>query len=268
MGYTDLLQRQDREGKERLRLKSIAAQDAEAEMKEYLRLEKIEYTKRLRLEEIAEKESVRVEQLQCTPPNNGRSYFLELPKEISNRTLKYTVGDYREPGAGPNRFSIQADSPFQAPVMQLTKATREQAETHTIVLRSVRAMFYFKAFLEKYDIFDHGRGLEFPRFHLLNSGRRFTGGRHGPPGIYGDVELTTMCPNLMKVEITLHVATRNGERVRCHTVDDFKRRYSLQQVYECPMLKHVVLLMNNWNDGAENMKSRRTQRGNFRSGDR
>ena len=176
----------------------------------------------------------------CTPPENGRCYFLELPQETRNQVFKYTAGGCREENDGSENFSFQASRKFMAPVAQLNRETRIQAlqvwlETHTIILRSGRAMFYFKDFMAKHNLLDHVRGLYFPSFHWFNPGHTFTGGRHGPPGIYGDtngdVELMTMCPKLRKVRITLDVTTKYGtyeDSVRCHTVEQFKRRYPLQ----------------------------------------
>lgn len=212
--------------------------------------EEAEEKQRLRLQEEAEKERARVEELMCTPPSNGHCYFLSIPQEIRNQILKYTVGDLRGFSDDFDKFSFQSQRPFQAPVSQLTKAIRRQAlqiwlETHTIVLRNGNDMFYFREFCEKCKLIEYVRGLEFPSFHFFNPGQ---GANRGKMYSHtnGDVELITMCPNLRKISLTLQPTRYDGRNVACHTVEEFKARYSLNRICECPMLKHVVLELKKW----------------------
>ncbi|QDS76184.1 hypothetical protein FKW77_008101 [Venturia effusa] len=180
-----------------------------------------------------------------------KNHLLTLPRELRDQILQPLVGEYREALTDDDEtFTIQTDRKFLPPIFKVCKQLSQEslevfARTNHFIIRSGRAMKFFKRFIKDHKIQDFVRSLAFPSFHWFNPGQPYPAGRHGPGGTYslvsGDVVLMQLCTHLQKVRISLDVAmTMNGDAF-AYTVQNFIDRYNLDQVINCHHLIELVL---------------------------
>lgn len=142
--------------------------------------------------------------------------LLALPRELRDSILELVVGEHREALNDDNEtFKINTDRKFLPGIFKVSKQLTQESldifvRKNKFVIRSGRAMKFFKRFIEDHQIEEFVRSLEFPSFHWFNPGQTYTANRHGPGGAYsmvsGDVVLMQLCTHLQKVRISLDVS--------------------------------------------------------------
>lgn len=176
--------------------------------------------------------------------------LMRIPRELRDLILELVVNEYRGINDVDQDFTVQTDRKFLPGIFRVSyQLSRESLEvlmrTNNFILRSGRAMKYFQRFIKDHQMEEFVRSLEFPSFHWFNPGQAYPANRHGPGGVYsmvsGDVELMQLCTNLQKVRISLDVAyTVNGD-AHAYSVQNFIKRYNLEQIVNCTRLIELVL---------------------------